>query len=348
MRITLTGFAALALLHTGPALAEEAATLHRVDDKTAELEWKAETPVGIWLSDDTLIDRGDRLVASGSKARRLKLDMPVDRRSYVILQERDGSSIVVAERELPLAQGSNFRDVGGYETKDGRTVRWGKVYRSGAMPMLSEGDYALLSQLDLDSIVDLRSLEEREIAPDLLDDRTGALFLANDYSFQALWKNLQAGNGENMYKGTEKFLAPQYRMIFNRILAEDGAVVYHCSAGQDRTGVATALLYDVLGVDRETILKDYHLSTELRRPQWEMPELDPAKYPGNPMVKFYAEMQAKGVTKAQPLYTASGASHLAQFFTYLDQEYGSTEAYLKQELGFTDADISKLREIMLK
>ena len=348
MRIALTGFAALALLQAGPALAEEAATLQRIDDKTAELEWDAAKPVGIWLSDDTRIDQGDRLVATASKARKLKLDMPADHRSYAILQEPDGSTIIVAEREVPLEQGSNFRDLGGYETKDGHTVRWGVAYRSGAMPLLDENDYALLSQLHIDSIIDLRSLEEREVAPDLLDDRTGALFLANDYSFKVLWKGLQANGGENIYKGMEKTLAPQYRSLFRRILSGDGAVVYHCSAGQDRTGVATALIYDVLGVDRETILADYHLSTALRRPQWELPDLDPAKYPNNPIVQFYAKMRADGPPKAHPLYTASGASHLAQFFTYLDQEYGGSEGYLKQELGFTDTDIAKLREIMLK
>lgn len=348
MRITLTGFAVLALLQAGPALAEEAAVLHRIDGKTVELERKAADPVGIWLSDDTRIDQGDRLIAPTSKARKLKLDLPASRRSYVILQEQDGSSIVVAERELPLEQGSNFRDLGGYKTKDGHTVRWGVAYRSGAMPLLNENDYALLSQLHIDSIVDLRSLEEREIAPDLLDDRTGALFLANDYSFKPMWKELQGGKGENMYSGMEKFLAPQYRALFHRILSADGPVVYHCSAGQDRTGVATALIYDVLGVDRETILADYHLSTELRRPQWEMPDVDPADYPDNAIVQLYAAMRGDGVPKANPLFAPSGASHLAQFFTYLDKEYGGTEGYLKQVLGLTDADIAKLRVTMLQ
>ena len=76
MRITLTGFAVLALLQAGPALAEEAAVLHRIDGKTVELERKAADPVGIWLSDDTRIDQGDRLIAPTSKARKLKLDLP--------------------------------------------------------------------------------------------------------------------------------------------------------------------------------------------------------------------------------------------------------------------------------
>ncbi|MDD3799247.1 MAG: tyrosine-protein phosphatase [Novosphingobium sp.] len=337
----------LALSVAAPAAAEEAAVLERIDAQTVELSRAGAGPVAIWLSDDTAVDTGDRLVAAASKDRTAKIALPAGRRAYVILRHEDGSATVVAERVLPLEQGSNFRDIGGYETRDGHTVRWGKAFRSGAMALLTEDDYALIGQLGLDSVVDFRSLEEREIAPDLVDDRTGALFIANDYSLKPLFAKMGQGDGENTYRGMEKLLAPQYRSLFKRLLAGDGAVLYHCSAGQDRTGIATALIYDVLGVDRETILRDYHLSTALRRTQWEMPPLDPADYPDNPMVQYYAKMQAAGRTGAEPLYTPGGASHLAQFFVYLDAEYGGSEGYVKQVLGFSDADIARLRQIML-
>ncbi|MCB2076841.1 MAG: tyrosine-protein phosphatase [Novosphingobium sp.] len=347
MRFTLATLLALAVLPASAAEARELAAVKRIDARTVELSREGTDPVAVWLSDDTLIDAGDHLVAPQSKAATLRIDIPQTKRRYVILQREDGSTTVAAERLLPLEQGSNFRDIGGYVTKDGETVRWGKVYRSGAMPMLSEADYALLSQIDLDSIVDLRSLDERVIAPDLLDDRTGALFLANDYSMKPLMEGLTARGGEDTYQGLEKMLVPQYRMIFRRILAGDGAVMYHCSAGQDRTGVATALIYDTLGVDRETILRDYHLSTAFRRTEWEMPKIDPEDYPGNFIVRYYASAQASGNRKPQPLYAPSGASHLAQFFTYLDKEYGGSEGYLKREIGLSDEDIVRLREIML-
>lgn len=339
---------AFVLASATPALAKEAATLERIDPKTTELTRSTTKPVAVWLSKDTRIDDGDELIERRFTGTSLKLSMPVDTRVYAILQHEDGSASVVSERELPLEQGSNFRDIGGYVTQDGKTVRWGKAFRSGAMPLLSEGDYALLSQLDLDSIVDLRSLEERSIAPDLLDDRTGAMFLANDYSLKPLFERLEAGGGENTYKGMEELLAPQFRMLFKRLLADEGAVVYHCSAGQDRTGIATALIYDVLGVDRETILKDYHLSTALRRPEWEMPQVDPADHPNNPILKYYAAMRAEGEIKARPLYTPSGASHLAQFFEHLDTTYGGSQAYLEKELGIEPAQIERLRTIMLR
>lgn len=338
---------ASALTACAPAFARELATLTRIDEQTVELDRGKTVPASIWISSDTRIDDGDQHVATSGKAGKLRLAIPASERRYVILLGEDGQATVVGERVLPLAQGSNFRDIGGYMTRDGKTVRWDKAFRSGAMPLLSEDDYALIGQLGIDSVVDLRSLEEREVAPDLLDDRTGAMFLANDYSLKPLMARFTQGDGENTYKGMETMLAPQLRSLFRRLLADEGAVVYHCSAGQDRTGIATALIYDALGVDRETILEDYHLSTRLRRPQWEMPQVDPKDYPDNPIVQMYMAGGKDRPIKAEPLYTPSGASHLAQFFTHLDAQYGGTEGYLKQALGLTDDDIVQLRKTML-
>lgn len=340
--------AMVAALAATPVAAREPATLVRLDDSTVALSRTDRAPVTVWISADTVLDKGDQRFAAASTDATLKLPIPVSERRYVLLQGKNGKTATVAERVLPLQQGSNFRDIGGYATRDGHVVKWDKAFRSGAMPLLTEADYALLGQLHLGAVVDLRSIEEREVAPDMLDDRTGALFLANDYSLKPLFAKMAKGNGENTYQGMEIMLVPQFRALFNRLLANEGAVLYHCSAGQDRTGIATALIYDVLGVDRETILKDYHRSTELRRPQWEMPKVDPADFPNNPILKYYAPRPDGQPPKAEPLYTPSGASNLAQFFTYLDQQYGGSEGYLKQKVGLTDADIAKLRKTMLE
>jgi protein-tyrosine phosphatase len=349
MRASTGTFAILiGLFAAAPAVAEEPLRIQRLDHVSVILERDSTEPVDVWLSSDPLLDAGDRLVAQRSATSRLELAMPADRRAYAILVGADGSHQVVAERVLPLEQGSNFRDIGGYVTRDGRTVQWGIAYRSGAMPLLTENDYALLGQLDIGAVLDLRSLEEREVAASLLDDRTGALFLSNDYSIAPLMADYGAGDGENLYAGMELLLVPQMRALFNRLLAQDGMLVYHCSAGQDRTGMATALVYDVLGVDRETILEDYHLSTALRRPIFEMPDLDPAEHADNVIVQYYMAARAAGQTAAEPLYTPTGHSHLAQFFTHLDATYCGTAGYLEQHLGMTGEDIERLRTIMLR
>lgn len=351
MRKILVGAAALGVLFAAGAQARELGVVTRLDGNRIEFAREDTAPVSIWISTDTALDGGDRLVAKGSKARRLTVDIPAGRREFLILQGADGATRAVAERALPLEQGSNFRDIGGYVTREGKVIRWGRVLRSGALPLLTDADKALVDQLRIGTVVDLRSIEEREINPDTIDDRSGALFVSNDYSMKALMAPMAVRGGENIYEGMEVLLAPQYRSLYRRIMAEGtdekAAVLYHCSAGQDRTGVATALLYDVLGVDRDTILKDYHLSTDLRRPFWEMPKVNPADYPGNPIVAHYAKAYGDKDAKAEPLYTASGASHLAQFFAYLDKTYGGSEGYMKQVLGFSDADIVRLRSVML-
>lgn len=348
MRTATATFAlAVGLLAALPAGAGEPWRIQRIDQATVMLERDDSAPVDVWLSADSQLDSSDRRVAEGSVEMRMALAMPADRRDYAILVAADGTTQVVAERVLPLEQGSNFRDIGGYSTQDGRTVRWGLAYRSGAMPLLTEADYALLDQLDIGAVVDFRSLEEREVAADQIDDRTGALFLSNDYSIAPLMAGYSSGNGENVYAGMELLLVPQLRALFDRLLAQDGTVVYHCSAGQDRTGMATALIYDVLGVDREAILADYHLSTALRRPAFEMPDLDPADHPDNVIVQYYMAARARGQTTAEPLYTPSGQSHLAQFFAHLDATYGGTAGYLQQHLGLTAGEIEQLRTVML-
>lgn len=221
----------VALVAASPACAEEAARIERIDQHRVALLRDDPQPAALWLSADPVRDAGDSLLAASDASARREFASPADQRHYLIMVAADGSERVVAERVLPLEQGSNFRDIGGYTTADGRTVRWGMAFRSGAMPLLTEADYGLLEQLDIGAVVDLRSLEEREVAADQLDDRTGALFLSNDYSLVPLMASMGRGGGENMYAGMETLLRPQFRALFNRLLADEGAVLYHCSAG---------------------------------------------------------------------------------------------------------------------
>ena len=156
----------------------------------------------------------------------------------------------------------------------------------------------------------------------------------------------QAASGQPVYAGLEQTIKPQLREVFARLLTDDGATLVHCSAGQDRTGVTTALVLTALGVDRATILKDYHLSTALRRPQYELPPLNPADFPGNPIVQYYAAAARQpGGVRAEPLYAANGQSQLAQFFAYLDTTYGGVDAYLAKELGVGPTQAARLRSL---
>lgn len=246
-------------------------------------------------------------------------------------------------RVLPLASASNYRDVGGYGTADGRHVRWGRIYRSGATPLLSDKDLAYLRSLGIESMVDLRSVDERELAPSRLQGQSMRYF-TQDYSYSAL---LAAGRGEDghvtnaaLYRSWLTLLAPQFRIAFRELRTSSGAVALNCTAGQDRTGVATALILSALGVPRTTILEDYHLSTIARRPENEMPQFDPAEYPSNPAAAPSAQTR---LAKPRPLYGPTGRAYLEEAFDEIETQWGSVDAYLSQELGVGPDEIAQLR-----
>jgi len=363
MKPTLRFAAALAAaalaLQPLAARAVQDAHAERAAADRVEVSWRSDGPVDVYVatrSDAPLAT--SRLVSRSDRDGAYELRGAAGARPYFVLRNRrDGSITRVAERLLPLAGGSNFRDVGGYPAAGGRHVRWGLIYRTGATPLLTPADFRYVGRLGIAADIDLRSSEERQLAPDRLPARTGARYFAVDYPGADIFPAVSPPSTQpairsdrpSGYRAWLISLAPQYREIFRQLLRGRGAVTYHCSAGQDRTGVATALVLSALGVPRDVILADYHLSTRDRRPENEMPRIDAARYPGNVVAAFYARQQSAGPpARPRPLYDASGASQLQQTFDEIDTHWGSVEAYLDQELGVGPRDITRLRALYLE
>ncbi len=347
-------FGAATLVLSTPAIAVTNAKVERVDAAHVTVSWNDPGAVTVYATNDPVAGIG-KLVPVAKDVRTGIATVPSDTkaRHYFLLKGTDGKITRVAERLLPLEQGSNFRDLGGYTGAGGKTVKWGKMFRSGAMPMLTEADYTQLATLHLGSMIDMRSIDEREIAPTQLDDRTGALYITNDYSAKSMFASMPRSTdgkfSSDLYANFATMYATQYRAIFSRLLADDGAVVYNCSAGQDRTGTATALILSALGVSRDVIMADYQLSTKYRRPQFEMPKLNPADYPGNVMVQFMAQYANRpGADKPNPLYGPDGVAFLTPFLDGIVTKYGSVDAYLDKEIGLTPAKRAKLRALYLE
>jgi protein-tyrosine phosphatase len=351
----------LALLAPAEASAVEAPVVERAASGQVVIRWRGDDPVDVYVATrpDAAITAARRL-AHADTAGAYTLAQSDPARPYFLLNdERDGSVTRVAERLLPLDRGSNFRDVGGYPAAGGKHVRWGMIYRTAALPMLTDADYRYVRTLGITSVVDLRSIEERQAVPDQFPTRIGVRYYANDYPASSIFSRIAqpppTGAAQDphaavisLYRTWLVDLAPQFRDIFRQLLRHDGAVSYHCSAGQDRTGVATALVLSALGVPRDVILQDYLLSTADRRPENEMPKLDPAKYPGNLYVTFVAKMQASGQPMtAKPLYDQHGAFLLATFDD-IDTRWGGVDGYLDQVLGVDQTDIARLRSIYLE
>lgn len=348
-------------LSISSAYAIEQAEVQRIDGQSVTIRWQDRDPVSVYVASapDAALGAAT-LVAKDQRKGALKVENPVGERRYYILRDGGDASLTrVAERVLPLEQGSNFRDLGGYETADGKHVRWGMIYRSGGTPMLTRNDLASIGRLGLTNMVDLRSSEEQMMAPTRIE---GVNYSTYRYSMaglltDAMKKAMQPGGNMDdalrdmnvMYRGLPITLKPQMKLVFQGLLKKEGPLAYNCSAGQDRTGFASALILSALGVPRETIYKDYVLSTPSRRPQWEMPPISAEMAASNPIAGYYAEAMKKPEMKqANPLVTADGTPFLKFALEEIDRKWGSVDGYLEQEIGLTKLDIASLRATYLQ
>lgn len=323
------------------------AVVSRDDRSNVTINWTDKDAVDVFMADRADADIASATLISGKdKDGRHVVALDNSRRYFLLRDVRDGGVVRVAERLVPLEKGSNFRDIGGYVGADNKHVRWGMIYRSGGTPLLTDADVQDVRALGLRNLVDLRSSEERVIAPTRLD---GIPYSAIGYSMAAIngsqSNSTQIQNGGAIYRNFPTLLAPQMRLLFAKLLARaDAPLAYNCSAGQDRTGFATAMILSALGVPRETILQDYHLSTSYRRPANEMPKIDVVAHANNPVALFFAKYQQDpAAAQPKPLYSVDHKSYLIDAFEEIEAKWGSVDTYLAKEAGVTTADVATLR-----
>jgi protein-tyrosine phosphatase len=244
-------------------------------------------------------------------------------------------SALQAPRLITLEGAQNFRDIGGYRTADGKRVKWGLIYRSAALSGLTASDVSALDSLSVQRVYDLRSTTERRAAPDAWTGPGAPSIIAHDYETNAHWVGSALRTSptaesvrtamEATYPDMLTILAPDYRDLFANLLEGQGATLYHCTAGKDRTGIATALILSALGVPRETIYADYLMSNRFYRPS-------AGAFPSLPPEVLQALL---GVDER----------YLRAAFTAIDTQYGSVEGYLDQALGVDAAGIARLRAL---
>ncbi|MDR0771257.1 MAG: tyrosine-protein phosphatase, partial [Burkholderiales bacterium] len=171
--------------------------------------------------------------------------------------------------KLHLQGGVNFRDLGGYRMADGRTVKPGLLFRSGALDELTAGDLEKLAALPVTHVLDYRDEAEARHKPDTLwSDVQYACVPANPDlggSGASLAHLIsQAGNEQGAFAFMSElyqrlpFDNPAYRRLLTWMRApETPRLVQHCAIGKDRTGVGSAIILLVLGASRQTVVEDY-------------------------------------------------------------------------------------------
>jgi hypothetical protein len=188
-------------------------------------------------------------------------------------------------RRVELAGPVNFRDLGGYPTVDGRTTRWGRVFRSDSLHRLDLADGPRLAELGIATAIDFRANDELErigLGPlGALDVRHVHLATIDRALHGRQMPDVsQIRTAAEIYFTMLETGAPSYAEAL-RELAEPGALpaVFFCMAGKDRTGVFAALLLGVLGVGDADIVADYALTAEVieeihARHRREVPDID--------------------------------------------------------------------------
>lgn len=255
-------------------------------------------------------------------------------------------------RLIKLDGALNFRDLGGYQNKQGQQVRWNKIYRSDSLSSLSYRDKIKLTKLRITVDCDLRSRYEKNTSPDDLwagvryvdtpvyseeDDRPSENKSESKiFRFLHHLPNLQDNFIGQIYQRTllNSHSEQEFAKVFAELLVlpSDEALVYHCSAGKDRTGMTTALILMALGVDDDTIARDYLLTNKL---------YDFAVSRNLPSNDEISKMIAKmNVTKGE------GTAILGITET-VRRGWGSFASFFKKELGFNQDDLKKFRQMYL-
>ncbi len=176
---------------------------------------------------------------------------------------------------LALQGASNFRDLGGYLSVDGRRVRRGRVYRSDHLARLTAADQHVLQALSVSCSIDFRGVSEAATSAYAIPGVDVLALPIEPTVVQNVRAMLDRGHVPDVaetvalmcdtYRGFVQHCGPMYGRFLRQLLQQPAATVFHCTAGKDRTGFAAALLLSVLGVPRTTIMDDYLLSNTLYR-----------------------------------------------------------------------------------
>jgi protein-tyrosine phosphatase len=244
-------------------------------------------------------------------------------------------------RVIPLEGIRNFRDLGGYPALDGRVTRWNEVYRADAVSLLTQEGWRAMGDLGIKTVYDLRRQGERDRSPTIdhgLAHEVVHLPVGSEVAEMSLveWFTTRGPDqpwDDHYIADTYKEILTEWNDVFATLMnglanPSQRPAVFHCTAGKDRTGLAAALLLDLLGVDRELVLDDYELTNKTRSDH-RIAELTP-------------ELEAAGidVELVRP-YLSAPRGALEMTLDWLDATYDGSVGYLR-DAGVSEDTLESL------
>lgn len=234
----------------------------------------------------------------------------------------------MTDRDVLISGSFNTRDLGGYQTEHGH-LAWRKIFRSGNMAHIDNAGITALKQLDITRVIDLRSPKEREAEPDPFGTQDGIELMTISLFDNLDPRELPQGDMLlNLYLQALQTQGAVFVEILRKITESPDAVLFHCTAGKDRTGLIAALLLALSGVAAEDIIMDYAMTAGRIEPL---------------LKSFEKTAQTLKLDKAHYIpMLACTPSTMHQTLNWLDDNFNGSENYVKSH-GFTDADLRQLR-----
>lgn len=260
---------------------------------------------------------------------------------------------MMTSRHLEFDRLPNTRDLGGMRANGGRTIVPGRLIRSGQLYDITSSDSEKLSFL-IDTVVDFRTQQEKAENPDTMIPGTRYQFIPVIDSFSSGVSREQESDEEIIGKlvfdseASRLYMCSMYRRFvksdfsvsgygkFLRILMEDHdrAVLWHCSVGKDRAGIAAVLIEKLLGVSEQDIIEDY-LATENYIQE------------GLREVTVYAHQKSGSddpvIDRSMAYIFGTDRSYIEEFFRAVDERFGSFDAFVRDGLKLSDDDVNLLR-----
>jgi protein-tyrosine phosphatase len=254
------------------------------------------------------------------------------------------------QRALILDGVDNFRDFGGYATSHGRPMKRGRFFRSASHGRATDADLQAIAALGIGVVVDLRRKPERERDPSRRHPEFAGVVIVNDDEQADSWHD-HIRDSDLTPQSFREYLFSYYaaapfeprhvdlfRRYFQAIAETDSAVLIHCAAGKDRTGVLAALTHHLAGVHRDDIAADYLLTNNPQRFAQRLPLIAAAvREISGREPQEEALMIAMGVDGA----------YLEAAFRAMEAQVGGVDAYVEQVLGLDPSARERLKERLL-